>query len=588
MKRTILCAILLIMALALLMGCTTPEPEVIKETVEVEKVVTQVIKETVVVEGTPQVVEKEVIVEKDVTVEPEPVNKQGGTFTWGVVSEPPGFNPILNDDWTELWTFGFTHEPLTWGGENYPSELRPILAESWETSEDGLTWTIHLRDGVKWQDGTPFTADDVLFWAQAVQDDATGAVYFQENFYAGGEPYQFTKIDDLTVEITTKEPVPNLLNRICLPLIPEHIFADNNVGNADMMTDKSNTEGMTGTGPFMVDEYQRGEAVILKRFDDYWGGAPYLDQVIFRIVPDHESLAIALETGEVDWGRIDRPELIPKLLESGNVDINPVLVDSVYNVYINNQKPMLSDKRTRQAMMYALDRQGILNARNLGYGQVVDSPWNTVVDIYEPMENQYTYDTEKAQALLAEVGWVAGADGVLVAENVEGVEPGTRFSLEYWATGSDKIAPLIQSYFKDVGIEVTLRMVDSATIRTENSGLADKPFDLYTGSWGWLGTDPGAYSWNYGSSDIASCPFSYSNPEVTGLFDQAKQETDKATRDQLYQQAGELIWDDAPVLWLYYRQIIWASGKNVHIEEAVPNSAKYSVFEYPEKIWIEQ
>jgi ABC-type transport system substrate-binding protein len=138
-NKKIFFILLMVVSLAAgLIGCQ-PTPEV-------TPAVTTVI-ETVVVQGTPQVVEKTVEVTAVPTESPA-VSKEGGVFTWGMPDEFPGFNPILNDDYVELYLFGLNAEPLTWGGENYPTELRPILAESWDVSEDGKVWTIHLRQGV--------------------------------------------------------------------------------------------------------------------------------------------------------------------------------------------------------------------------------------------------------------------------------------------------------------------------------------------------------------------------------------------------------------------------------------------------------
>ncbi len=163
-QRLLNVMVLLAMVFALV-GCAAP-------TASPAESVPQTIKETVIVQGTPQVIEKVV------TATPVPVNKEGGVFTWAIPEEPPGFNPILNNNWTELYVLQFNSEPLTWGGENYPSTLDPLLAETWETSEDGLVWTIHLRKDVKWQDGTPFTSEDVVFWAQSLQDPELLATWF--------------------------------------------------------------------------------------------------------------------------------------------------------------------------------------------------------------------------------------------------------------------------------------------------------------------------------------------------------------------------------------------------------------------------
>jgi peptide/nickel transport system substrate-binding protein len=119
-------------------------------------------------------------------------DKYGGTFTWGFAGQIPGFNPILNDNGDEIRVYQMTSEPLFYGGENYPSVWTPKLATSYERSADGLIWTIHLRPNVLWQDGTPFTADDVIFWASAIQDDKTiGAHWMHDRLYVNDQPFKF-------------------------------------------------------------------------------------------------------------------------------------------------------------------------------------------------------------------------------------------------------------------------------------------------------------------------------------------------------------------------------------------------------------
>jgi peptide/nickel transport system substrate-binding protein len=540
--------------------------------------------ETVMVAGTPEVVERVITA----TPAPEPqVVKEGGTFTWGVPEDIPGFNPILNDNYTELYVYGLNAEPLTWGGENYPTELTPILAESWETSADGLVWTIHLRQGVKWHDGTDFTADDVVYWAQAIQTPGlAGAEWESPRFFVNDTPYLFEAVDPYTVKVTTAAPVANLLNLICVPLIPKHYFVDNNVAVLDMPNDPFNTEGNIGTGAFKITQYSRGEAVVLERFEDYWRGRPYLDQVIVRVIPDPQAMIAALKNGEVDWARITAQD-VPQVAGDANIALHILDMDSFRALQVNVTKPMLADKRVRQAMMYALDRQAIINTFVLGYGKIPDNPFTFVVNGYEPLP-QYAYDTAKAAELLTAVGWEMGADGVLVAKTVEGVAAGTRFSIKLeTADRFTTIATLIQSNLKAVGIETTILVGDYATWYGENIGKEDKPYDLYVSGGGWLGSNAAGYSWAYAAGSAAASNMSYFNPEVQALFDQAMQAPTKEEAAGFIKQAAVILWDELPMLPILWEQWIFASTPRVHIEEAGLNPSLFSLFSYPEKIWVE-
>jgi len=542
--------------------------------------------ETVIVEGEGQPIVETVEVMVEVTPTAEPLEKSGGTFTWGVSGEPESMSPLHGNDWTDLYVFGMVSEPLTWGGENYPSELKPVLATSWEANEDNTEWTIHLREGVVWHNGSPFTADDVLFWAQAVQDPDTNAIYFSDRFYYGDTPHTFEKIDDYTVKVTTAGPTPNLMNDICLPVIPRYFFEENGIANADIATSIAGTQGTPGTGPFQVESYTPGEGIVLVKNPNYWGGEPYLDQIVLRIIPDPDSMVTALLTGEVDWAFVTAGQ-VPQLLNTPGIEVMPLLLDSVYWVNINNAKPMLSDVRTRRAMMYALDRQSILIAMQQGYGEVMSNPFPNVVTAWEPLEG-YDYDPETAAALLAEVGWVLGDDGILVAENVEGVAPGTRFSLEYWHNGRNNLATLVESYLEAVGIEVNQRIVDNATYNAENTGVEDKPFDLSNGSSGWLGSNASAWQRVYGMDSVAASQMSYYNQEVLDLFLSAKGESDQAAADEYYRQIAAILWDELPTLPLYQRAWIFTKSDRLHTEEAGLNTAQFSLFTLPQYLWVEE
>ncbi|MCE5208751.1 MAG: ABC transporter substrate-binding protein [Chloroflexi bacterium] len=541
----------------------------------------QTIIETVIVEGTPQVIEKVV------TPTPVAIDKSGGVFTWAIPEEPPSFNPILSDNWTELYVLQFDSEPLTWGGENYPTTLNPILAETWETSQDGLVWTVHLRQGVKWHDGTEFTSEDVVFWASALQDPELPAAWFGYRFFTGEDPYLFEAIDDYTVQITTKEPVPNLLNLICVPLIPAHYFIENNITPKDMATEPFNTQGNIGTGPFKFGEYTRGEAVTLVRNDDYWRGKPLLDKVVFRVIPEAESRMIALLNGEVDWTQLD-PQNVPQVVGNPNVTLHILNMDRLSGLDVNTHKPMLADKRTRQAMSYALDRQAIINTVMLGYATVADSPFNPVVSAYEPLP-KYDYNPDKALSLLAEVGWEMGADGVMVAKNVEGVDAGTRFHIEIMSSNpNDQIATMVQSYLGKIGIEVEQKVVDFATYTEENLGKDPKNYDIGVRGGAFFGSDAGTYGTFFAAGDYQSTRGGYYNPDVQALFDQARIQKTQAEADVYYKQAAEIIWDEMPVIALYWPQQIWGASNRLHVEDAEMNASLLGVFTYPEKLWVEK
>lgn len=520
-------------------------------------------------------------------------DKFGGSLTFGIETEPPGFNPIQHDNWYEIWIYATSNEPLSHGGENFGTTWRPILAESWETSEDGLVWTLHLRQGVTWQDGTPFTADDVLYWAEAIQSDQTAETeWVRSRFFYGDDPFIFAKVDDNTVTITTAAPVPNLMADICVPVIPKHYFVDNDIAFADMDKSKFNTDNeLLGTGPFRITEYRRGEAVIMDKYADYWGGEPYLDQIIYRVIPDRQALLTAIQTGEVDYITLD-PSEVDQVKGSENLTIYQYEGDGVYHFRINTKRPQLADKRTRQALMYALDRQAFVDTIMLGYGRVADTTWSPYVTAYRPLDTEYTYDPEKAKALLAEVGWVPGTDGILVAENVEGVAAGTKFTLIIDVTSASKMQPslLAQSYWQAVGIDAQIRQRDPNVFNEANSGVPamERDYDIFWTMIGSAGPNGVSYNWLMANPTEDDSIMGYVNEDVNALFDQAKTNSDPTARDEYLDQAATIVWDELPFINIFYYESLYAINNRVHFEETEIDPTMWVQFVDFSKVWVDK
>ncbi|MCJ7622128.1 MAG: ABC transporter substrate-binding protein [Anaerolineaceae bacterium] len=586
-KSALLSMTLIVVFLATMVGCAPAEAPT-AEVIEVERQVE--VTKIVEVEG-----EKEIITEtitEIVTATPAAeveVDKYGGTFYWGMPDEFPGFNPVMNDAYVELYLFGMNAEPLTWGGENYPTILEPILAESWEVSEDGKVWTIHLREGVLWHDGVEFTSEDVVFWAEAIQHpDTEKTEWLKPRFSSGGVDHKFEAIDKYTVQVTTEEVVSSMLNLICVPLFPKHLVED--VEFLDLASHPSNTDGNMGTGPFKMIEYKRGEAVILEAFEDHWRGKPYLDGMVLREITDPQAMVAAVKNGEVDWARVD-PSVVPQLLGVEGIEIEIIKMDSWRGLHINNKKPFFADKRIRQAMMYGLDRQAIVDTYLMGYGSIPDFPFTYAVDAYKNFGGlpQYEHDPAKALELLAEVGWEMGADGVLVANGVEGVADGTRFEdiLNAYPTVAS-IATVIQSNLAEIGMDLTIEIMEWSVWTGENLAVEDKPYSLMISGGGWLGSDASGYSWAYFAGAAKDSHDNYFNQEVQDLFDQSMAEPDRDKSAEYIYELSQILWDELPLLPLAWASWIFAKSERLHIEEAGLDPALFAMFTYPEKIWVEK
>jgi peptide/nickel transport system substrate-binding protein len=591
-RHVMLTAVSIIALLSLVLaGCAAPTPEVIEKEVIVEKqvpVTVEVEKEKVVEKEVPVTieVEKEKVVEKEVTKEvvvtPTPLPpppKKGGTFVTTISGDPVSLNGIVGNDGSSLNVICLNQNPLTLGGENWGSIIAGDLAESWEVSEDGKVWTFHLRKDVKWHDGQPCTADDVLFTFQAIQNPEvqTG---FRGRFMEEGEPIKFEKVDDYTIRATLKEPIAPFVTNITVPIIPKHILEGQDINISEF------NEKPIGTGPFKVVEWRSGESVTLEDNPDFYRGEPYLDRWVIRIIPSTDARIVALQTGEVDFGSI-RGKDVPKFLDKPEFTITTQAQDNSRHIGLNNARPFFQDKRVRQALMYALDRQAIVDAAEQGYGIVCDSPFNQPVFIYQEGDlAQYEFNLDKAKELLKEAGWEdTDGDGIVDKDG----EP-FKITLNHWTGFMADVAPLIQAWWGEIGIDVTIQAIDPATYVEQiyTTTEIEKPYDALLTGWGLYGPDPDHYAANYAPEEQGESFFNYYNEDVKALFDKGRVTIDEKERKRIYEEAERELWEELPILPLYYPVTIYVINNRVNIDEAVLDSNRIPSFRYPEKIYIQE
>ena len=430
MSRKFLVLTIGLIGALLLASCATPTPEVIEKVVTkevekvVEKVVTQVVKETVketvIVEGTPQVVEKEVT--KIVEVVSAPTfdttgPKYGGTLTWGVEGCCRDVMDQDKSNNTQCRYMGrHVLETLT-VVDPATGEIRPGLATSWEASDDGREITFKLRQGVKFHDGTPFNAEAVKFNFDRTMSLPPKAAWQ----YMGGEKFKEAQvIDEYTVKMVFNEPYAGLL-----VMLSDGALGIDSPAGVEQYGDEYGVKGLVGTGPFMWVEWVKDDHMTFVRNPDYaWApefykhqGPAYLEELTCRDFPEFATLAAAVEVGEVDVARINENDAATfQELPGFSVQLTPKAGTTRYYM-MNMDRPPTDDFAVREAIQYAIDKQGIIDTpRFAGIGNVGVSPLpsNMVpggVSEFAPLNRPY--DPEKAKALLEEAGWVdTDGDGV--------------------------------------------------------------------------------------------------------------------------------------------------------------------------------
>jgi peptide/nickel transport system substrate-binding protein len=347
----------------------------------------------------------------------EPAPHMGGTLVEGIQADL--LYPYLTSSATNGW--GITETLLEYQPET--GELFPCLAVAWEASEDAGEWTFSLREGVVWHDGTPFTAGDV---------QATYEVIAQTLFGQAGTAQLVAEVevvDDFTIRMVLVEPLASFADYVTgMMVLPTHILDQVTEEDLTEIFDSHATQTgsdpavVIGTGPFKFKEIDPGSHVIVVRNDDYWAGPPYLDEIIFRNFNDQLALTTALQSGEVDtagalWyysARVD-PGSLDDLETAGLVTES--LPGDTYYFFMFNLDPdkttMWQDKRIRQALYQAVDRQTLLEAVLFGHGQVAHGTLSPAYGFDPAMITvRYDYDPEVAGGLLDEAGWVMGADGI--------------------------------------------------------------------------------------------------------------------------------------------------------------------------------
>ena len=478
----------------------------------------------------------------------------GGVFIDSTVSDIQTVHPFLAEEETSLGIVGLIYEQLI-GGDVRTGQPAPTgLADSWEIAPDGVTYTFHLNRDARWHDGTDITAADVQFSFDALANPDTGSAY-TASFVDAVESWRV--IDEDTFEVVAKEPLFTFLYEIVAFIVPKHIWE--NVPFADWRNDPGATgtdpSRVIGSGPFKLQEWRQGESVTLVRNDDYHGKVPYIDTYVLRIWPDQTAVVNALLNGELDTAGLEPADIAAVEGTPGIQVVHyPTRGFSYYEFNLDPEVTTLwQDERVRQALLYALDRESIVNDILLGYAEVAQGTQPVISYAYAPdrIRTKYTYDPDKARALLAEAGWT-DTDGDDV---VDSDGQALSFELSY-ASGSptqDQLVAYMQDAWRAIGVDATPRALEyPALIET----LTTNPtFVVALVGFNWDATF--IQDAVFGCKQAPPTGFNdmkYCDEKVDELFDQAKRTFDEDARRELLIEASNIVNDEQPAAILYFPQ----------------------------------
>ncbi|RMF87542.1 MAG: hypothetical protein D6736_12570 [Nitrospinota bacterium] len=495
--------------------------------------------------------------------------KRGGTFTlplngnpkmWPLVGSLPNIlvNKVLYN-----YLIKYDSETLVPRGD---------LAESWDVSDDGLVWTFHLHKNVRWHDGHPFTARDVKFSFEARMNP--DMPYYLRGNLAGFQRVEI--VDDYTVKMVFSEPkasLPVILGYL-MDMVPEHLLKD--YAPHELIGPTEFLKHPIGTGPFKFKEFVPNSHVTLVANEDYFEGRPYIDTIVYKIIPDLDVQVAQLQTGDLDLAIIEPPQL--RAVESlPNIEIRLAKQVNYTFLGLNHTVPLFQDKRVRQALTYGLDREAILKTVALGKGMLAIGPISPFLEwVYNKNIQPYPYDVEKARALLAEAGWKPGPDGIL---QKNGQRLSFTISVDKGNPVREQVAVIAQEYWKALGIETKIDAIEF-NVLVKNIRSHPPKYEAYVG---YFITPPEpdltAYYGTNGGTNI----FAYSNPEVDRLLQLGRTTLDQKERAKIYAKMQEVIAEDAPAVFLYYPYEIQALNKRV---QNWPSIGYRDGLKYAHKIWI--
>ncbi|MBV5338740.1 MAG: peptide-binding protein [Deltaproteobacteria bacterium] len=463
----------------------------------------------------------------------------GDSLVEGTIGEASTLIPLLATDSASHAVAGQIYNGLV----KYDKNLNIVgdLAESFDISKDGLTIAFHLRRGVKWHDGAPLTARDVLYTYQVTIDPKTPTAY-AEDFK---QVKSIAAPDSYTIRVTYDSPFAPALASWGVSILPAHLLEGKDITTSPL------ARKPIGTGPYRFKEWVSGQKIVLEANNNYFEGRPYIDRFIYRIIPDSSTMYMELKAGTIDLMTLTPVQYARQTAaKSFTSRFNKYRYPSSSYLYMgyNLRHPLFGDKRIRQAMTAAINKDELIQGVLFGMGQrsvgpIVPGRW-----AYNTALKDIGYDPQRAAELLAEAGWKEKNDDGILVKN------GKPFKFTILTNQGNQqrlmTAQIIQQRLRQVGIDVKIRVVEWAAFLKEFVNKGN--FEVVLLAWS-ISQDPDMYDiWHSSKNKPGELNFiGFNNPEVDRLLIEGRSTFDIEKRKKAYFRIQEILADEQPYTFLY-------------------------------------
>ncbi len=471
----------------------------------------------------------------------------GDAYVTSSIGDASILNPVLSADSASNDIINLVYNGLV----KYDKDIQLVgdLAQSWETSRNGLIITFHLRKNVRWHDGKPFTAEDVLFTYEKLRDPKVHTPHSSDYDVI----QSVTAPDPWTIKVVYEKPFAPGLASWGIGVVPKHIFK-----NGDFNSHPANRRPI-GTGPYRFKEWKTAQHILLEANPDYFEGKVFLSRFVYRIIPDQSVQFLEMRNQSLDSLALspDQYKAYDEIFENHQRYRYPAFAYSYMGLNLKN--PLFKDRRVREAVACSIDRNTLVKGLLLGLGQPVTGPYPISSWAYNKKVPITPFDPARAKKLLFEAGWKPGPGGMLYKD-------GKPFAFTIITNQGNKLrelaAQVIQQQLRQVGMDVKIQIIEWSTFLRQFINKRD--YEAMILGWS-LGLDPDNYAmWH--SSQQKEEQYNlvgYSNPEVDRLLDQGRQTFGEKKRQAIYWRIHELIAADYPYIFLYCPDNLVAIHKRI-------------------------